>query len=64
MKTMSSQERYLRTGRPNSFRVRGERGNWWVESTDNNNVWLDAEGGVYYRAKREAIDALRELADD
>lgn len=38
-----SQDRYMRTGQANACRVRGERGNWWVEVTDNNSAWSDAE---------------------
>ncbi len=57
-----SQDQYLRTGKENEYRVRGERGNWWVEGTDNNRVWVDAEPGFRYPTKREAIEAARELA--
>lgn len=57
-----SQDSYLRTGNANEYRVRGERGNWWVEGTDNNRVWVDAEPGSRYATKAEAISAARELA--
>ena len=57
-----SQDSYLRTGNANEYRVRGERGDWWVEGTDNNRVWVDAEPSTRYRTKVEAIEAARELA--
>lgn len=57
-----SQDRYLRTGNANEYRVRGQRGNWWVEGTDNNRVWVEATPGFRYTTKREAIEAARELA--
>ena len=57
-----SQDRYLRTGNANEYRVRGQRGNWWVEGTDNNQVWVDAEPGFRYRTKAKAVEAARELA--
>ena len=57
-----SQDRYLRTGQPNQFRVRGENENWWVEGTDNNNVWVDAEPGNRYASKADAMDAALDLA--
>jgi hypothetical protein len=64
--TTRSQDQYMETGEPNSYRVRGERGNWWIEGTDNNNVWVDAEPGFRYRTKREAqeaADTLKCVAD-
>lgn len=57
-----SQDSYLRTGNANEYRVRGERGNWWVEGTDNNHVWVDAEPGFRHPTKAEATEAARELA--
>lgn len=57
-----SQDSYLRTGNANEYRVRGERGNWWVEVTDNNCVWVDAEPSTRYRTKAEAIEAASEIA--
>jgi hypothetical protein len=61
--TSRSQDSYMKTGSPNQFRVRGQRGDWWVEGTDNNNVWVDAEQpGTRYRTKAEAQEAARSLA--
>ena len=57
-----SQDRYMTTGQVREYRVRGERGNWWVEGTDNNSVWVDAEPGFRYPNKREAMQAARNLA--
>jgi hypothetical protein len=60
--TMSSQDRYLRTGEAKTYRVRGDRGNWWVEGTDSNRVWVDAEPGTRCRTQAEAIQAALEFA--
>jgi len=54
---------YIQTGNANEFRVRGQRGNWWVEGTDNNQVWVDAEPGARFATKREAMDAARDWAE-
>ena len=57
-----SQDRYLRTGQPNQYRVCGEGANWWVEGTDNNNVWVDAEPGFRYATAEAAREAAEMLA--
>lgn len=57
-----SQDGYLQTGQANSYRVRGEGNNWWVEGTDNNNVWVDAEPGTRYETAHAAEEAAEELA--
>jgi hypothetical protein len=59
-----SQDSYLRTGPENSFRVRGGGGVWWVESTDNNGVWVDAEPGFRYADSDEATEAAEFLASE
>ena len=62
MSTERSQDSYLQTGPANALRVRGENDNWWIEGTDNNNVWVDAEPGTRYRTQDEAEDAMENLA--
>ena len=57
-----SQDRYMLTGNANEYRVRGERGNWRVEGTDNNRVWVNAEPGFRCATKAEAVSVARELA--
>ena len=52
----------MQTGRiPGLYRVRGQRGRWWVEGTDSNCVWLEAEPGTHYRTQREAYNAARDM---
>ena len=58
----TTRDSYLRTGNANEYRVRGELGNWWVEGTDANHVWVDAESDTRYPTKSDAISAARELA--
>lgn len=54
---------YLQTGNPNELRVRGSGSNWWIEVTDNNNVWVAAEPSSFrYASKMEALDVAQELA--
>lgn len=62
MSTNRSQDSYLRTGPDNSLRVRGEGNNWWIEGTDNNGVWVDAEPSRRYPTADEAAAAMEELA--
>lgn len=54
-----SQDNYLRRGKPNQYRIRGQRGKWWVEGTDTNSVWVAAEPGQCYPTKRAALAACR-----
>lgn len=51
----------IQTGEPGQFRVRGQDDNWWVEGTDRNGVWVDAEPEFRYITKEEAENAKKEL---
>lgn len=65
MNTERSQDRYLRTGQANQYRVRGCEGQWYVESTDNNNVWVAAEPGTRdYFLKQHAAESAQKMADN
>lgn len=61
MSTARSQDSYLQTATANSLRVRGEGDNWWIEGTDKNNVWVDAEPGFRYSTQDEAEEAMENL---
>lgn len=63
MSNQHSQDSYLRTGNANSIRVRGEGSNWWIEGTDNNNVWVDVDPSVRYSTQDDAEEAMETLAE-
>ena len=46
------------TGEQGQFRIAGESGEWFIEATDNNGVWIAAEPGVKYDTEDEAAEAL------
>ena len=46
------------TGEQGQFRIAGDAGEWFIEGTDNNGVWVAAEPGVEFEALELAEEAL------
>lgn len=59
---MSIPNNNIATGPANSFRVINDFGEWDVQGTDNNGVWVSVEPGATYATQDEAEAAAEEWA--
>ena len=62
---MSIPNNYTTTGPANSFRViKKGNGDWEVQGTDNNNVWVSADPGATYETQEAAEEAAEAWAEN